>query len=158
MCLPSTTVTAQDAEILTDSQIIHIVYTAGQIDTAAANLALKNSSNNVVRDFANVTLRDYAAAYTVAASLIAKLNINPQDNAISRSLAGAAAEHAQRLSKLSGGDFDKAYIQNELAFYVFISGALEVTLIPSAQNSEIKSLLQNELALIRHYQIMVRNL
>jgi putative membrane protein len=73
--------------------------------------------------------------------------IYPQDNAFSQSLAGAGAEHSQDLAKLSGTAFDRAYAQNELAYHVFVTGALETTLIPSAQNSQVKSLLQNGLAL-----------
>jgi putative membrane protein len=152
MCFAGTSVTAQNTASLTDSQIAHVLYTAGQVDIAAANLALNNSSNNAVRALANATLRDYTAANKTALSALAKLNINPQDNAISQSLAGAGAEHAQDLSKLSGAAFDKAYAQNELAYHVFVIGALEVTLIPSAQNSQVKSLLQSGLALFEQHQ------
>jgi len=151
MCFAGTSVTAQNTVSLTDSQIAHIVYTAEQVDIAAANLALKNSSNNAVRAFANATLRDYTAANKTALSSLANLKINPQDNAISQSLAGAGAEHAQDLSKLSGAAFDKAYAQNELAYHVFVTGALETTLIPSAQNSQVKSLLQSKLALFEQH-------
>ena len=35
-----------------DAQIAHIAYTAGQLDIAAAELALKTSQNKAVRDFA----------------------------------------------------------------------------------------------------------
>jgi putative membrane protein len=152
MCFAGTSVTAQNTASLTDSQIAHVLYTAGQVDIAAANLALNNSSNNAVRALANATLRDYTAVNKTALSALAKLNINPQDNAISQSLAGAGAEHAQDLSKLSGAAFDKAYAQNELAYHVFVIGALEVTLIPSAQNSQVKSLLQSGLALFEQHQ------
>jgi len=151
MCFAGTSVTAQNTASLTDSQIAHIVYTAEQVDIAAANLALKNSSNNAVRAFASATLRDYTAANKTALSSLANLKINPEDNAISQSLAGAGAEHAQDLSKLSGAAFDKAYAQNELAYHVFVTGALETTLIPSAQNSQVKSLLQSGLALFEQH-------
>jgi hypothetical protein len=80
------------------------------------------------------------------------LNINPQYNAISQSLAGARAEHAQDLSKSSGTAFDRAYAQNELAYHLFVTGALETTLIPSTQNSQVKSLLQNGLALFEQHR------
>ena len=56
MCFAGTSVTAQNTASLTNSQIAHIVYTAEQVDIAAANLALKNSSNNAVKAFANATL------------------------------------------------------------------------------------------------------
>jgi putative membrane protein len=152
MCFAGTSATAQNTASLTDSQIAHIYYTAGQVDIAAANLALRHSANNAVKAFANAMLRDYTAASKTAMSSLAKLNINPQDNAISQSLAGAGAEHAQDLSKLSGAAFDKAYAQNELAYHVFVTGALETTLIPSAQTSQVKSLLQSGLALFERHR------
>jgi putative membrane protein len=85
-------------------------------------------------------------------SSLARLNINPQDNPISQTVAGAGAEHAQDLSKLSGAAFDKAYAQNELAYHIFVTGVLETTLIPSAQNSQVKSLLQSGLALFERHR------
>jgi putative membrane protein len=54
---------------------------------------------------------------------------------------------------LGGAAFDRAYAQNELAHHVLIIWALETTLIPSMQNSEIKRLLQSELVLFRQHQI-----
>jgi putative membrane protein len=147
MYFAGTSLMAQNTATLTDPQIAQVFYTAGQVDIAAANLALRHSANNAVRAFANAMVRDYAAANKKATSSLAQLNINPQDNAVSQSLAGAGTEHAQDLSKLTGAAFDKAYAQNELAYHVFVTGALETTLIPSAQNSQLKSLLQSGLAL-----------
>jgi putative membrane protein len=152
MIFAGTSVSAQNTASLTDSQIAHVYTTAGQIDIAAANLALRHSANNAVRAFANAMLRDYTATNKAAASSFAKSNINPQDNAISQSLAGAGAEHAQDLSKLSGAAFDTAYAQNELAFHIFVTGALETTLIPSAQNGQLKSLLQSGLTLFEQHR------
>jgi putative membrane protein len=44
-----------------------------------------------------------------ALPLLDKLKVKPEDNDTSKSLAGAAAEKRQELSKLSGAAFDKAY-------------------------------------------------
>jgi putative membrane protein len=46
------------------------------------------------------------------------------------------------LTRLTGAAFDKAYVDNEVAT---VTSALSTTLIPSAQTSELKSLLQNGL-------------
>jgi putative membrane protein len=153
MCFAGTSVTAQNTANLTDSQIAHVFFTAGQVDIAAANLALKYSSNPAVRAFAAAALTDYTAANKTALSSLANLNINPQDNPISQSVAGAGAERAQDLSKLSGAAFDNAYAQNELAYHLFVTGALETTLIPSAQNSQVKRVLQSGLALFEQHQL-----
>jgi putative membrane protein len=45
------------------------------------------------------------------------------------------------LKKLSGAAFDQAYIDHEVAFHQAVLDALDKTLIPSAQNAELKALL-----------------
>ncbi|MES2325758.1 MAG: DUF4142 domain-containing protein, partial [Pseudomonadota bacterium] len=58
----------------------------------------------------------------------------------------------QRLSHLRGHAYDRAYIDNEVAYHKTVNGALESTLIPSAKNAELKSLLQTGLTLFREHQ------
>jgi putative membrane protein len=45
------------------------------------------------------------------------------------------------LKTLSGAAFDKAYIDHEIAYHAAVLSALDKTLIPSAQNAELKALL-----------------
>ncbi len=144
-----TSVIAQDATTLSDSEIWYVVHTAMQIEIDNANLALSKSQNASVRTFADATRNDYSAADKQALSSLAHFNFNPQDNSISQSLTGSGSERTQKLSKLSGEAFDEAYARNELERLIFITGALEVTLMPSAKDPRIKSLLQNELALFQ---------
>jgi len=136
---------------LTDAQVAQVAHVASQIEIANAKLALDKSSNEQVRAFAAATLNDYAAADAATLSSLSSANINVQDNAISESLLGAASEHGQNLSQLSGAAFDEAYAQNELDFHVFICGAIEMTLMPSAQTPHIKKLLQSELGLCQKH-------
>jgi putative membrane protein len=77
--------------------------------------------------------------------------VKPEDNDLSESLAGAAAEQQKELSKLSGAAFDKAYAANEVAYDLTVIGALETTLIPSTKNRELKSLLGTRLALFKEH-------
>ena len=70
----------------------------------------------------------------------------------SRALTKQAAEKRAELSKLSGAEFDKAYIANEVAYHKTVNGALETTLIPSASNPELKSLLQTGLKIFQGHQ------
>jgi alanine-glyoxylate transaminase / serine-glyoxylate transaminase / serine-pyruvate transaminase len=52
-------------------------------------------------------------------------------------------------SYLTGAAFDKAYVDNEVAFHKTVDNALSTTLIPNAQNSELKSLLESGLKLFQ---------
>jgi putative membrane protein len=151
LCLAATSAMAQTTADLTDPQIAHIAYTAGKIDIAAADLALKKSSNKAVRAFANERVRDHTAVNQKALASLDKLQVKPEENDLSESLAGAAAEQQKELSKLSGAAFDKAYAANEVAYDLTVIGALETTLIPSTKNRELKSLLGTRLALFKEH-------
>jgi putative membrane protein len=136
----------------TDPQIAHIAYTAGVIDVAAAKQALSKSSNKEVKSFAEDMVRDHEAVNKQALALVKKLNVTPEDNDTSRTLSKNAADKLAELGKLSGAAFDKAYVANEVAYHKAVDGALETTLIPSASNAELKSLLQTGLKIFQGHE------
>ena len=143
---------AQSTATPTEPQIAHIAYTAGQIDIAAADLALNKTHNKAVKAFAEEMVRDHTAVNQKALALLDKLKVKPEDNDISKSLADAAAAKRQELSNLSGAAFDKAYAENEVAYHLIVNGALETRLIPATQNGELKSLLETGLKLFAEHQ------
>lgn len=132
-----------------DPQIAHIAYAAGQIDIKAAELARKQSKSKEVRAFAGDMLRDHKAVNAQALALLKKLNVKPEDNDTSRTLSQQAAAKEKELRALKGPAFDRAYAQNEVAFHQQVNGALQTTLIPSAQNPELKDLLSTGLRIFR---------
>jgi putative membrane protein len=142
---------AQDAK-LTDAQIAHVAYTAGQIDIDAAKQALQKSKNKDVVAFAKDMERDHAAVNDKALALVKKLKVTPQDNDTSKALVRQATANRGELAKLSGAAFDKAYIDNEVAYHKTVDGALENTLIPSASNPELKDLLTTGLKIFQGHE------
>ena len=136
----------------TDPQIAHIAYTAGQIDIAAAKQALSKASNKDVKTFAQDMVRDHEAVNKQALDLVKKLNVTPQDNDTSKTLSKNAAEKIAELDNLNGAAFDKAYVANEVAYHKAVNSALEKTLIPSANNAELKSLLQTGLKIFQGHE------
>ena len=135
-----------------DPQIAHIAYTAGVIDVDAAKQALQKSKNKDVRAFAEDMVRDHEAVNKQALDLVKKLKVKPEDNDTSKALSKAAAAKKAELAKLTGAAFDKAYVDNEVAFHKTVDNALEKTLIPSANNAELKSLLQTGLKIFQGHQ------
>jgi putative membrane protein len=133
------------AEKPNDAQIAHIAYSAGAIDIATAKVALDKTQNADVRAFANDMVRDHQAVNDKALALVKKLGVTPKDNATSQALVKQADEEREKLKTLSGAAFDKAYVDNEVAYHKTVDGALSTTLIPSSSNGELKSLLQTGL-------------
>jgi putative membrane protein len=135
-----------------DAQIAHIAYTAGNIDVAAGKQALAKSHNKAVRQFASEMVRDHAAVNDKALALVKELKVTPEDNATSKALNKAADEEMKKLAALNGPAFDKAYVANEIAYHKTVNGALKSTLIPSADNAQLKSLLETGLTLFTEHQ------
>jgi putative membrane protein len=136
----------------TDPQIAHIAYTAGAIDIAAGKQALARSHNKAIRSFAQEMVRDHKAVNDKALALVKKLHVTPEPNPTSASLSKQADATLKRLGHLSGKAFDRAYIDNEVAYHKTVNGALATTLIPNAKNGELKSLLETGLTLFREHQ------
>ena len=136
----------------TDPEIAHIAYTAGNIDIAAAKQALAKSHNATVRAFAKEMVRDHQAVNDKALALVKELKVTPKDNATSEALSKQAAATLKRFAKLNAHDFDHAYLKNEVAYHGTVNSALKTTLIPSANNAQLKSLLETGLTLFTEHQ------
>src|SRR3546814_5038494 len=114
-----------------------------------AKQALDKSRDADVRAFAESMVRDHAAVNDKALALVKKLGVTPEANPTSQALTDAAATQHQKLASLSGDAFDTAYVKNEVAYHATVNGALADTLIPSADNAELKALLETGLTLFR---------
>jgi putative membrane protein len=124
-----------------DRQIAHIVVTANQIDIDAGKLAKSHSKNKEVQAFAQRMITDHGAVNKQAVALAKKLGVKPEDNDTSKALKKGASENVANLKKLKDGQFDKAYIDHEVAYHQQVLDAVDKVLIPSAQNQELKDLI-----------------
>ena len=126
---------------LNDLEIAHIAYTAGAIDIRYAHLALALSEDPEVRNFAELMIRDHTAVNNKALALVQKLQITPQDNAMSQQLTQQAHQIREEMSQLRGKELAKRYAANELGYHKTVNHVVENTFIPNAQNPELKALL-----------------
>ncbi|HEX7088061.1 MAG TPA: DUF4142 domain-containing protein [Vicinamibacterales bacterium] len=133
--------TAAPAQSINDAQIAAIVVAANQVDIDAGELAAQKSTNSEVRKFAQTMVNDHTGVNKTATELVTKLKVTPQDNPTAQSLRKGGDENLAKLKSLSGAAFDKAYIDHEAAYHQQVLDALDKTLIPSAQNAELKALL-----------------
>ena len=144
---------AQDNPKLSDAEVAFVAVTANQIDIDNARLAKEKSKDAAVLQFAETMANDHQAVIQQASALVKKLNVTPQDNAISQQLLADAAKTEKALKNKKGKDFDKAYIDNEVAYHKAVIAAVSGLLIPETENQELKDLLQNILpALNTHLQ------
>jgi putative membrane protein len=132
---------AASAQSIDDAQIAAIVVTANQVDIDAGKLASGASSNADVKKFAETMVTDHTGVNKSATELVNKLKVTPKENATSESLKSGGEKNVASLKTLKGAAFDKAYIDHEVAYHQQVLDALDKTLIPNAQNAELKALL-----------------
>jgi putative membrane protein len=138
LTIPAASASAQG---VTDAQIAAIVVTANQVDIDAGKLAETASTNPEVKAFGTQMVTDHTGVNKSATALVTKLKVTPEDNPTSKSLKADGEKNIARLKTLKGAAFDKAYIDNEVAYHQQVIDALDKTLIPNATNAELKALL-----------------
>lgn len=129
------------APALSDPQIAAIVVSANQVDIDAGELALKKSKTEEVRKFAQRMVTDHSAVNKAAVELVTKLKVTPEESDASRGLTASGVATRANLEKLDGDAFDRAYVDNEVAYHKAVIGVLDSQLIPAATNAELKSTL-----------------
>ena len=143
---------AQKPAGLTDPKIADIAYRAGVLDIANARLALKKSHNRMVLAFARDMIRDHTAVNRKLLALVKKLRIVPENNPTSQALIKQSDQVRAELARLSGPAFDKAYIQNEVAYHKTVNSALKSELIPDTKNPRLKRLLETGLKIFEGHE------
>lgn len=127
---------------LTDPQIAAIVLAANTADSASGEQAREKAQNPKVKEFGQRMVTDHGGVNKQAVALAGKLNVTPEENNTSRQLAQGGEQTRQQLSSLAPTAYDRAYIDHEVEYHETVLQAIDTQLIPSAQNAELKALLQ----------------
>lgn len=126
---------------VTDPQIADIVVAANQVDIEAGQLAVSKATNPQVKDFANRMITDHTGVNKAASDLVTRLGVTPEENPTSQQIRQEAQQNRTTLQGMSGAAFDSAYIASEVNYHQAVLDAIDNTLIPNAQNAELKALL-----------------
>jgi putative membrane protein len=144
LMLPAFAVNAQTGDMkddIGDAEIAHVVVTANNVDIEAGNLAKKKAKQEDVQGYAHRMITDHTDVNQQAKDLAAKLNVTPKDNPISQSLKADGKKNLDKLKNLSGKEFDKAYIEGEIALHEKVINVADTKLVPNVKNDELKALL-----------------
>ncbi|MEO6903017.1 MAG: DUF4142 domain-containing protein [Bacteroidia bacterium] len=151
---------AKEVVKLSDSEIASVAVVANQNDIDFANIALKKSKDTKVVEFAKTMITDHQTVIDMAVALVTKLKVTPKDNAISKQYLANAKETEKMLNSKSGKTFDKAYVENEVAYHKAVIEVVKTVLIPQAQNEELKALLEKVLPILEthlHHAEMIQS-
>lgn len=129
------------SEKLSDPEIASIVVAANNVDIEAGKFAAKHSTNPKVQAFARTMEIDHTSVNKEAVDLVTRLNVKPKENETSRKLTSDGEKTLARLKTSHGAEFDKAYIDNEVAYHEAVIDMVKTRLIPQATNEELRNLL-----------------
>lgn len=127
-------------QALDDPTIVAIFDAANTADIETGKLAADRGESKEVRDFGAMLVRDHTAVRQLGRDLAAKLHVTPTPPADDQ----GAKDHAaamKNLRALHGAAFDHAFLQHEVAFHKAVIDAVNSTLLPAIQNSEVKALV-----------------
>jgi putative membrane protein len=131
---------AQAQAKLDDPTIVAIFDAANTWDMESSGLAVKKSHQTDVVNLAKMFVRDHSTVRQQGRDLAKKLGVTPtppKDFAMAKDHAAAMA----KLEGLSGAAFDRAYLENEVAYHKAVIDAVNTTLLPAIQNPELKALV-----------------
>jgi putative membrane protein len=131
---------APRAAALDDPTIVAIFDAANTWDIETSALAEKKGTTKDVRDFAAMLVHDHTMVRQQGRDLAKKLGVHPtppKDFALAKDHEAAM----KTLHAAKGKEFDRAYLQHEVAFHKAVIDAVTGTLLPAIQNAELKDLV-----------------
>src|SRR5579885_133734 len=130
----------KSAAKLDDPTIVAVFDAANTWDIQTGQLAEKKGSSKEVRDFGHMIARDHANVRQQGRDLAKKLGVTPtppKDFAMAKDHEAAM----KKLESLKGKEFDKAFLEHEVAYHKAVIDAVNTTLMPALQNADVKQLV-----------------
>jgi len=147
-----------NASPLSDAQIAGIYIQVNGFDIDTALLGRSQASSDAVRSLAEHVAADHIgvrqAAYAVAEKCGSSPILPVERNA-------AAIDHDKTLAKLlalKGPEFDKAYVEHEVAFHRAAIEAVKTVLLPAAKCPELQAHLRSVLPAFEHHLLQTEAL
>ncbi len=124
-----------------DAQIAHVVVSANDVTVEASRLAGLKSSSEEVKALAHQVAREHSNVNKAVAELTTKLELASRYSSISQELKADGENRLAGLKGASGDEFDKAYIDQVVAFHQNLLDLIDNTLMPNVKNEELAALL-----------------
>lgn len=127
-----------------EGEIFAILAAADRAEIAEGTYARTHARSRDVRSYGRMMVTMHTAASNRMSALARRLRISPLEGAESRSLTREAAATQAQLARLTGDEFDRAYLGAQITEHEHLLEMLDRTLIPSARTAELRTALQND--------------
>jgi putative membrane protein len=126
-----------------DAQIFGILSAADTGEMQSAELAAQKAVHPEVKKFAQQMLTEHGAMSKEVSELQTKLGLKSDDSVTAKMLRKKGQSDLKKLKELQGEAFDKEYLGDQVLMHKTVLETIEKILIPSADSSELKAMLDN---------------
>jgi putative membrane protein len=130
------------APALDDAAIVGIFDAANGWDIETGSLAAQKASRDAVKSYGAMLARDHEAVRKQGRDLAAKLGATPTPVPADFALKKNHDAMLAKLRGLSGAEFDKAFLEHEVAFHKAVIDAVTTTFLPAIRNPELKAFVE----------------
>jgi putative membrane protein len=135
---------------LSDANIVVLLDHANEADSSAGALASKKATNEQVKKFARMMMADHHRLRQQGADLAKKLGVTPQRPADDPITPLAHQEMDALKAAEKGLDFDRTYIQQEIAAHQVVLDLADEAQ-EAAGNAELEALIEQARSLIENH-------
>jgi putative membrane protein len=128
------------------------------VDSTAGALAAQKGTRDDVKQFGQRMVTDHGGVNKQAVALAGRLHLTPEENPTSQQLTQGGQQNVNSLNGMSGAAFDRAYIDHEVEYHQTVLDAIDKTLLPSAQNADLKALLTQTRPAVAAHLEMAKNI
>lgn len=142
---------AMHVAAMSDADILGMLAQVDVSEIETARLVTSKTNSAAVRAYAQMLIADHQKSMGEGTALAKKLGVTPTQNPDT----AMAREHAAEMVKMqqmSPNDLDKEFVSHEQEDHSKVIDKVTNTLLPAAQNAELKTQLRNELPVLRKHE------
>lgn len=143
---------------LSDGEVAAVSAAINSGEVQQGQLAQSRATDAEVRAFADMMVNDHSRVITDQEQLLQRIGVAPMANALSQQVTAEGMSTLQSLMSRTGADFDRAYIDAQVAMHTRALTLLDDRLIPSARNAEFRTFLQTVRASVQQHLTRARQI
>lgn len=136
---------------LIDDQIVEVIHAVNNGEIAEAQAAQPNLVNTDAQDFATMMVTDHQMSETQLDALVEAEGLMSTSSPVSHDLEGDSADAVTAIGAADPADVDGVYIDAQVAGHQKVLDLLDDSLIPQAQNTQLKSFLTTTRATVQEH-------
>jgi len=127
-----------------EGEIVATMAAADRGEISLGRFAQTRASSRDVRDYARSMVTMHTDASARMSAVAQRLNITSMEGVESRRLTSDARSTQQRLSRLRGAAFDRAYLDAEIDAHSHLLDQIDRTLLPSVRTADLRTAIQSD--------------